>query len=115
MRKPARRPSRSLWIAPPDGRSASPNSPGCRARPRASAHGSDIRGDRNRTLLPPPLWGREGGRGALAQKCPIRRPPPKKGAPCPPHKGEGRRRGAASYVIAPPETGAPHEYCGKAG
>src|ERR1700730_10437758 len=37
-------------------------------------------------------WGRVGvgGREVLARRCPIPRAPPKKAAPCPPHKGEGR-------------------------
>jgi DNA-binding HxlR family transcriptional regulator len=38
----------SLWIAPQDGQFASPNSPGCRARPRASPRDSDMRGGRVR-------------------------------------------------------------------
>src|SRR5260370_22189349 len=48
MRRPASRPSRSLSIAPPDGPFASPNSPGCRARPPESARDSAMRADRNR-------------------------------------------------------------------
>src|SRR5258707_6585773 len=36
-------------------------------------------------------WGRDGvgGREVVAMRCRLSRPPPKKGTPCPPHKGEG--------------------------
>jgi hypothetical protein len=48
---------------------------------------------------PSPLWGRVGvgGRAVWQRRCHICRPPPKKGTPCPPHKGEGssRRRSVA--------------------
>src|ERR1700681_1518094 len=42
---------------------------------------------------PPPCRGGSGwGFGRLRHNgCPICRPPPKRGTPCPPHKGEGRR------------------------
>src|SRR6266478_6367376 len=36
------------------------------------------------------------GREVQARRCPIPRPLPKKAAPCPPHKGEGR----GSYAMA---------------